>query len=187
MSGVIGYLISGYWIEIFGFEAPTWFILSCQIVCFLYLLVLPESRPKAPDAPRFLSFDSFKTMWRVFTKHRRNRGRKVLGLLMTCSGIVILAVLGIDGIITLYYLASPLCFSSVMIGYMYSYYTLALGSGAVILTSKQATRYLSEFKLAVLGALATIVSMVWLAFSRNRWMIYVGKFWKEFFITTLLR
>ena len=181
MSGVVGYLVSGYWIEEFGFEAPVWFILSCQVLCFLYLFLLPESRPKAPDAPNFFTCNSFRTMRSVFTKHRPGITRKVLYLLLASSGIFILTVLGIDGVITLYYLASPLCFSSVLIGYMYSCYTFAIATGAVTLTSSLITRFVSEFKLVVLGALAVTISMVWLAFSRYRWMIYICKLTKSYF------
>ena len=175
MAGVLGYMVSGFGIEFFGFIAPVWFILGCQVSCFLYLLILPESRPKVPDAPRFLSLHSFKSMWSVYSKPRSDGGRKVLSLLITSNGLMWLTILGIDGIITLFYLASPLCFSSVMIGYMYSYWTFVIGAGAVVFTLRPLLRRVGEFKMAIVGSLSTSLALGWLAFCDRRWMIYVGK------------
>ena len=95
IAGVAGYASSGYWIQADGFITPVWFSLVCHVVCFVYLLSVPKPRAKLTNAPRFLSCNSFKSMWSLTTKLRENGGRKILLLLIVGSGIVLVSVFGI--------------------------------------------------------------------------------------------
>ena len=171
IAGVAGYASSGYWSQAGGFIAPVWFSLVCHVVCFVYLLSVPKSRAKLTNAPRFLSCNSFKSMWSLTTKLRENGGRKILLLLIVGSGIVLVSIFGIEGVVALYYLASPLCLSSIIIGYMLGFYIFAIGVGALFFTSAPVGRCLGKFKRAVLGTLAGFLSLIWLAFCRYHWMI----------------
>lgn len=176
MSGVIGYIMSGYGIKMFGFIRPVWLILAFQIASFIYILLfVPESRPKIPDSPRFFSTHSFRNMWRVYSKPRNDSGRKLLNLLTLATGFLWMSYLGIDGIITLFYLASPLCFNSVWIGYLFSYWTFLMAVSAVLLTLKPFLRHVGEFKMSIIGTISLASSFVWLAFCDRHWMAFVGK------------
>ena len=176
ISGVFGYILSGYGSELFGFIPPVWLVLIFQIFSFLYIfLLVPESRPKVPDSPRFFSTHSFKNMWSVYRKPRSDEGRKLLSFITLCNGLLWMSFFGIDGIITLFYLASPLCFSSIMIGYLYSLWTFTGGVAAALLTLKPLLQRVGELKMAIIGIIAYEISLVWLAFSNRRWMAFVGK------------
>ena len=97
-------------------------------------------------------------------------------VLVSCAALLGTAFVGTDGAETLFLLGTPLCFSSAMIGYLLSFFSMVFAVGGPALTNKFVLRRLNEFTVLVVGLMCTALSFIWLAFSDRRWMIYVCKY-----------
>ena len=175
IASILGFILAGLAAESLGFLKPVWIVLASEVTCLLYIMVLPESRSKEPDSPAFFSIQSFKAMWSVYRKPRENGGRKLLILLTATSSLLLMAIIGIDSVMMLFYLATPLCFSSAIIGYVYSLLFFSVGLSAVIFTCKPFLRRVGELNMTYAGIFSASLSLGWLTFCDRRWMVYLGK------------
>ena len=175
VASVLGFILAGLAAENLGFRVPVWIVLVSEVACFLYIMILPESRSKVPDAPGFFSTQSFKAMWSVYRKPRKNGGRKLLILFTAINCLFWMAIIGVDTVMMLFYLATPLCFSSAIIGYVYSLLFFSMGFGAVIFTWKPFLRRVGEINMTYAGIVSTGLALGWLTFCDRRWMVYLGK------------
>ena len=79
LAFVVGFLISGLWIQYFGFAEPLWFTLGCQAAALLYfILLLPESRAKTEDSRKLFSLAGLRFVKNVIY-------RSVLCVLYKCT------------------------------------------------------------------------------------------------------
>ena len=174
LGGVISQVTSGLWIEKYGFIVPTYFILVCAVaagICAIFLV--PETRTLDPNIkPRFFSLTSIKECVQVFRKPREG-GRWNLILLVLCSGILTLTTLGLSGVITLFVLKSPLCWSPSLLGYFMAYRLLLLGLGAAV-GIKVLGKCFREVNVARIGMLTQIAGLVLFAFADRTWVVFLG-------------
>ena len=103
-------MTSGLWIDNVGFIPSAWFILSCFIFAGVWTLFCVPETPRSTNGvvPRFFSLENIKSFLTFFRKERES-GRRNLFLPLTCAGVVYLVTIGVDGVLTLFLLKSPLC------------------------------------------------------------------------------
>lgn len=174
LAGVISQLTSGLWIDNVGFIPSAWFILACFLLAGIWtLFCVPESRTTADNIPvRFFSTENIKSFFNFFRK-QREAGRKNLLLSMVCSGLFFLVTVGVDGVITLYILKSPLCWNATLIGYFFAFALFLRGFGSVA-GVKFFGRCFRELTVARFGMVSLALSMIMLAFSNRTWLVFVA-------------
>ena len=183
IGGMISQLTSGLWIENLGFIAPYWFIFVCLLMSVLYIIFfVPESRASSTRVDRKLiicklfSLSSIKRVWYVY-KYPRNGARRNLIIFTLCCGVVVLTTLGVSGVIVLFLLHSPLCFSAEKVGYFAAFRYFSQGLGAV-LGIKVLGRCINEVNIARVGIISLALSLLVFGFSKDEWLVFMGKYFQ---------
>ena len=174
MGGVVSQLSSGWCIETFGFEAPYWFIFACLLTSVLYaVFFVPESRTLRPQdqKQRLFSLSNAKAALHAYKDAPPIRRRSLI-LLTGCSGIVNIDLQGASGVITLFLLHSPLCFSPEMVGYYAALRLAIMGIGAAV-GIKVCGLFMRELNISRLGMLSLAAFLVYTGFSRSQ-LIFIG-------------
>lgn len=177
IGGMISQLTSGLWIEHLGFVAPYWFIFICLLASVVYIIFLvPESRASSSQhniIRKLFSLTSIKRVWHVY-KNPRDGARRNLIIFTLSSGIIVLTTLGVGGVIVLFLLHSPLCFSPEKVGYFSAFRYFSQGLGAV-LGIKLLGRCLNEVNIARVGILSLALSLIVFGFSKVEWLVFMCK------------
>ncbi|XP_048585472.1 proton-coupled folate transporter isoform X2 [Nematostella vectensis] len=176
-GAMVSQLTSGLWIEKYSFIIPYWFILSClSLSCILVIAIVPESRP--PDVIQnktaFCSCRSLQNVYKVYMTPREG-GRRNLFLLTLSSGVTNLILQGVAGVIVLFVLHTPLCFSPKLVGYLSALRYLSIGVGAV-LGIKVLGRWLSVINISRVGMLSTMASYILFGFSTKIFIVFLVPF-----------
>ncbi|XP_078357701.1 proton-coupled folate transporter-like [Oculina patagonica] len=175
MGGVLSQLTSGLWIHTFGYIAPTWLILACNIAAALTIIFLvPESHEPVTNVDnKFFDLKSLKTLVNVFKKKREAGSRKKL-LLLVCAGAVItLTTMGLGGVTALFVMRSPLCFSPKLLGYFLAYRMFISGVGGPI-GVKLLRKCFSEMVTGAISIVSQVGEMVLLAFATSNWLVFTA-------------
>ena len=182
-GGMISQLTSGLWIENLGFVVPYWFIFACLLMSVLYIIFfVPESRASSSTVDKkiiickLFSLSSIKRVWYVY-KYPRNGARRNLIIFTLCSGVIVLTTLGVGGVIVLFLLHSPLCFSAEKVGYLSAFRYFSHGVGAV-LGIKVLGRCLNEVNIARAGIISLALSLLVFGFSKVEWLVFMGKYFQ---------
>ena len=182
-GGMISQLTSGLWIENLGFVVPYWFIFACLLMSVLYIIFfVPESRASSSIVDKkiiickLFSLSSIKRVWYVY-KYPRNGARRNLIIFTLCSGVIVLTNLGVGGVIVLFLLHSPLCFSAEKVGYLSAFRYFSHGIGAV-LGIKVLGRCLNEVNIARAGIISLALSLLVFGFSKVEWLVFMGKYFQ---------
>lgn len=176
MGGVLSQLTSGLWIHTFGFIAPTWLILACQIAAILSAVFLvPEPRERMANKDnKFFDLKSLKALVNVFRK-KREGGRKSLLLLVCAGAVVTLTTIGLGGVTALFVMRSPLCFGPKLVGYFLAYRMFVSGVGGPF-GVKFLRRFFSEMTTSAISIVSQISEMVLLSFATRTWLVYTGRY-----------
>ena len=176
-GGMVSQLTSGLWIEHLGFIAPYWFILICLLISVLYVVFfVPESRAPSTEhksVRHLFSLTSIRRVWHVY-KNPRNGARRNLIIFTFSSAVTVLTTLGTSGVIVLFLLHSPLCFSPGEVGYYSAFRFFLTGLGAV-LGIKLLGVCLSEVNIIRVGLVSLAAALIMFGFSRTTWLVYMGK------------
>lgn len=176
IGGMISQLTSGLWIEKFGFVAPYWFIFGCLLASVVYvILFVPESRPSTSNGGtirKLFSLKSVKRVWYVY-KFPRNGARRNLIIFTLSTGVVVLTILGVSGVIVLFLLHSPLCFSAEKVGYYSAFRYLTSGIGAV-LGIKLLGKCFNEVNIARIGIISLASALLVFGFARKEWLVFLS-------------
>ena len=158
-----------------GFIPSAWFTLACFIFAGVWaLLCVPEiPRTTNDTAVRFFSTENIKSFINLF-RRQRNAGRKNLLLLLVCAGALSLVTIGVEGVMSLYVLKSPLCWSATLVGYYFSLTMFIHGVGSVA-GVKYFRRCFKELTVARIGMASLALSLFMLAFSDRTWLVFFGK------------
>ena len=170
-----GTITTGYMIKLYGFLISFLFSLAAYtlnaIFCATYV---KESVRPSSEPVRFFSVGHIRETIQIFTMDNgRNRRWKLLLLLF----MVILQStvdIGSSDVSTFFLLDSPLCFTSVLIGYYQSATWTVKAIGAVILM-KLLHSCFKDTGLIILGCIAGIAAQLLLAFSHDLFMVFMGK------------
>lgn len=176
MGGVLSQLTSGLWIHKFGFIAPTWLILACQIAAILsavFLVLEPRERMADKDN-KFFDLKNLKALVNVFRK-KREGGRKSLLLLVCAGAVVTLTTIGLGGVTALFVMRSPLCFGPKLVGYFLAYRMFVSGVGGTF-GVKFLRRFFSEMTTSAISIVSQISEMVLLSFATRTWLVYTGRY-----------
>lgn len=175
LGGMVAQLTSGLYIEKLGFIAPYWIIFGCHVAAILYaIFFVPESRAKSSvETGRLFSLENFKSSWRVYFEASGPRKRNLL-VLTFCAGITAIDVMGISGVVNLYTLHSPLCFSPEYVGYFLAFRQFMHGAGGVT-AIKVFGMCLSDVNICRIALLSYLGFLVWLGFSKTLLMVFIGK------------
>lgn len=175
-GGMVSQLTSGLWIEHLGFIAPYWFILICLLISVLYVVFfVPESRAPSTEyksVRHLFSLTSIRRVWHVY-KNPRNGARRNLIIFTFSSAVTVLTTLGTSGVIVLFLLHSPLCFSPGEVGYYSAFRFFLTGLGAV-LGIKLLGVCLSEVNIIRVGLVSLAAALIMFGFSRTTWLVYVA-------------
>ncbi|XP_061182235.1 proton-coupled folate transporter-like [Saccostrea echinata] len=175
-GGLLGTLSSGYLIQAFGFEVPSFISTLCILLSLLLFgFFLPESLP-----PEFKSrskniniCEKLKGVWEFYTSDKYGKGtqwRYVFSLLILIC--VELGVLGRSNVETLYQLNRPFCWSSVLLGWfmgirIVSSYIL----GAVLIRILQCC--VSVEFIALVGASSHMAAFILEAFAEESFELFL--------------
>ncbi|KAL9982405.1 hypothetical protein ACROYT_G004442 [Oculina patagonica] len=174
-GGMISQLTSGLWIENLGFVAPYWFIFFCLLSSVLYvILFVPESRAPTENKSirKLFSLSSVKRVWHVY-KNPRDGARRNLIIFTLASGVIVLTTMGVSGVVVLFLLHSPLCFSAEKVGYFSAFRFFVQGLGAV-LGIKLLGRCLNEVNIARVGIFSLALSLIVFGFSKVEWLVFMS-------------
>ena len=176
-GGMVSQLTSGLWIENLGFIPPYWFILVCLVSSVVYVVFfVRESRVSYSEHKslrKLFSLTSVKKVWHVY-KNPRNGARRNLIIFTLSSGVIVLTTIGVGGVIVLFVLHSPLCFSAEEVGYFSAFRFFMQGLGA-ILGIKLLGRCLNEVNIARAGIFSLAVALIVFGFSKTTWLVYMCK------------
>ncbi|XP_068746746.1 proton-coupled folate transporter-like isoform X2 [Montipora capricornis] len=174
LGGMVAKLSSGFWIENLGFSSPYWFILGCEIVAVIYaVFFVPESRCKSnEETGKLFSLDNFKSSWRVYAKAGGARKRNLV-VLTLCCGFFSLSVGGISGVLSLFMLHSPLCFSPEYIGCFVALWTFLEGVGGIV-TIKAFGMCFSKINVLRISLLSYLGLLVFFGFSTTVLMVFLS-------------
>lgn len=175
LGGMVAQLTSGLYIEKLGFIAPYWIIFGCYVAAMIYaIFFVPESRTKSRnEAGRLFSLENFKSSWKVYFQASGARKRNLV-ILTFSAGILAIAVMGINGVVNLYTLHSPLCFSPEYVGYFLAFRQFMHGAGGVT-AIKVFGMCLSDANVSRIAILSYIGFLVWLGFSKTLLMVFISK------------
>lgn len=123
-------------------------------------------------AVRFFSLENFKSFVN-FVRKEREAGRKNLLLLLACAGVVYLVTIGVESVMTLYILKSPLCWSPTLVGYYFAFTMFVHGVGSVA-GVEGFRRCFKELTVVRISMVSLILASVLLAFSDRTWMVFFG-------------
>jgi len=173
LGGMVAQLTSGLYIEKLGFIGPYWIIFGCHVAAILYaIFFVPESRAKSSvETGRLFSLENFKSSWRVYFEASGTRKRNLV-VLTFCAGITAIAVMGITGVVNLYTLHSPLCFSPEFVGYFLAFRQFMHGVGGVT-AIKVFGMCLSDANISRIAVVSYIGFLVWLGFSKTLLMVFI--------------
>lgn len=174
MGGVLSQLTSGLWIQKFGFIAPTWLILACQITSVLgAIFLVPEPHERVTNKDnKFFDLKSLKALVNVFRK-KREGGRKTLLLLVCAGAVVTLTTLGLGGVTALFVMRSPLCFGPKLVGYFLAYRMFVSGLGGPF-GVKFLRKFFSEMTTSAISVVSQIGEMMLLAFATRTWLVFTA-------------
>jgi len=177
-GGMVSQLTSGLWIENLGFIAPYWFSLACLLGSIFYVVFfVQESRASSTENQsirKLFSLTSIKRVWYVY-KNPRNGARRNLIIFTLSSAVIVLTTLGVGGVIVLFLLHSPLCFSAEEVGYFSGFRFFVQGLGAV-LGIKLLGRCVNEVNIVRAGIFSLAVALIVFGFSRTAWLVYMCKY-----------
>ncbi|KAJ7383109.1 hypothetical protein OS493_030639 [Desmophyllum pertusum] len=174
LGGMVAQLTSGLLIEKLGFIAPYWIIFGCHVAAMLYaIFFVPESRVKSStETGRLFSMENFKSPWRVYLKATGHIKRNLV-VLTFCTGILSIAVLGINGVVNLFTLHSPLCFSPEYVGYFLAFRQFMHGVGGVT-AIKVFGMCMSDANISRIALVSYIGFLVCLGFSTTLLMVFIS-------------
>ena len=134
LGGTIAQATSGLWVEHLGYAAPYWFLFACQLCTFLYITFsLPESHEKLPCGTKACySCRDLQLLAGVVFKHRNDRGRVKILLLLATSFLSLLPVGVLNQLVILYAKDFPLCWRADLIGYFLACLFFGRAVGAVV-------------------------------------------------------
>ena len=100
-----------------------------------------------------------------------------LYLLLLADGLSVLVSDGSPTIMYLYFLGTPLCWSTSIIGYFFglSYFCMILGA-TIVLTVFTTFFHMRDTTIVLLGILSFIAEFVYLAFVTSTWSMFLGIF-----------
>ena len=168
-------IATGYVIKIYGF------LISClcslagytlnAIFCVTYV---KESVKPSSEPVRFFSVGHIRETIQIFTVDKGSNRRWRLIVLLFMVILPSTVDIGSSDVKTFFLLDSPLCFTSVLLGYYESATTAVKAIGAVILM-KLLHSCFKDTGLIILGCLAGIAAQLFLAFSHDLFMVFMGK------------
>ena len=176
LGGMVAQLTSGLWIEKLGFITPYWIIFGCHMAAVLYaIFFVPESRAKSSENPgRLFSLQNLKSSWKVYGKATGSKKRNLV-VLTFCNGVLAIAVMGINGVVNLYTLHSPLCFSPTLVGYFLAFRQFMHGVGGVT-AIKVLGMCLPDAVVSRIAILSYTGFLIFLGFSANEFMVFMGEY-----------
>ena len=103
----------------------------------------------------------------------KKRGEKKPDNFFTLSTrVVVLTILGVSGVIVLFLLHSPLCFSAEKVGYYSAFRYLTSGIGAV-LGIKLLGKCFNEVNIARIGIISLASALLVFGFARKEWLVFL--------------
>ena len=141
------------------------------IFCVTYV---KESVKPSSEPVRFFSVGHIRETIQIFTVDKGSNRRWKLIVLLFMVILPSTVDIGSSDVKTFFLLDSPLCFTSVLLGYYESATTAVKAIGAVILM-KLLHSCFKDTGLIILGCLAGIAAQLFLAFSHDLFMVFMGK------------
>lgn len=174
LGGMVAQISSGLWIEKLGFVAPYWFIFGCHMVSMFYaIFFVPESRRKCvEERGRLFSLDNFKSAWRVYSKAVGTKRRNLIVLTLS-TGILAIPVMSTSGVVNLYTLHTPLCFSPEYVGYFSAFRNSIHGVGGVV-TIKVFGMCFSDVNVVRIAMLSYLGFLVFFGFTNTLLMVFLS-------------
>ena len=175
-GGTVVQLVSGPWIERLGFIAPYWFIFGCLLSAIIYAVVfVPESRVRCTSKRKQLfSLDNFTSSFLVYKDAVGNIRRNLI-LLTVSTGVLSITITSLSGVINLFTLHSPLCFSPDFVGYFSGFRQFIHGAGAVT-TIKLLGVFLSDANVSRIAIVSYLGFLVYLAFATTPLMVFTSEY-----------
>ncbi|XP_068743475.1 proton-coupled folate transporter-like [Montipora capricornis] len=174
-AGFLSQLTSGLWIERFGFIAPAWLIFACFTASALWVIFLvPENYAQVSNEKnKFFDLQHLKRLVNVFKVPRPGGSRRILLLLLLTGVIATLTEEGMGGVVILYIIKTPLCFSPSLVGYFLAYALLTPGIGGAVGVKLFGT-FFSEKITGGIGLVSQIIEMTLLSFATRTWLVFLA-------------
>ncbi|XP_018583387.1 proton-coupled folate transporter [Scleropages formosus] len=189
IGGTLGFFISGFLLQGFGFTPAFGVYCGCHILALLYILLwlrnpeprgksvcLPqassevEHRAEAPPKPSLLMYA--KLTFRAVAKKRAGQEKLKLHLLILCTFLNNTVAVGDQAILLLFLMYEPRAFTTELYGIFTSARMMLLGIFLIGLFP-WLLRCVGEITLAKISAIFRGASYILLALSINTWMVFL--------------
>ena len=174
MVGSMANIGMGYYIKASGFYYPFFLLVALNLLNLVYAIIgIPDTRRLKPDTKLF-TFERLTSSFRVIHKPSLPKTRwKIITFLLvfSISGALLSSRRGIQ---TLFVLNSPLCWSSVLIGYYNAYSSVLMNLGNIVIILLL-LRHIQEVGVVIVGCVSGALSLLLLSVSVTTWMVFLGK------------
>ncbi len=173
LVGSIANIGMGYYIQNHGFYYPFFLLIGLNLINLVYTVVgIPEIREFKPGI-KLLTFEHLTKSFQVIYKPSVSKWKIIIFVFaFNVSGTLLSSRRNLE---TLFVLNSPLCWSSVLIGYYNAYSSVVLNTGNFVFTFLL-LQYLGEVGLVILGCVSGALGLLWFSVSVKTWMIFLSNF-----------
>ncbi|OQR80013.1 proton-coupled folate transporter-like [Tropilaelaps mercedesae] len=178
-GGALGFYIVGFMVPRAGFIATFSLELSIHLIILLYIIIVirePERiRQHELSTTSVMSLHHVLSMARTITRPRENNYRSTLILLLFTSLMLSYGMASTTYIMQMFLKEPPLAWDSSH----YSYYhglLIAVQGCAIVIGLPICLRFfrMKDSTSGLLGALSRLVGLMWLAISKQSWMVYLS-------------
>ena len=176
ISNAISQICLGYVIKYVGFLYAFIIMLGLTILNLLYIMCfVRESRRVSGDFNPTTICDRAKEIINVWMANDGNGRRGSMFIILTSLLFFSTSLFGTFSGQALFLLDSPLCWTSVMLGYYSATYSTVNNLGQLLMLVVGLKR-LGEVGLCGAGTLSAVAGLVILGLSKESWMVYLGAF-----------
>ena len=181
-TAAIGSVTVGFLIDIMGYFYPYIFCLVGKLVTLLYaVFFIPETVRKAPNESSKTLRQIWKNIKNGIKLHIVDNGtRRCMKINILLLTYLMAGVISTFSIMTLFELNTPLCWSSVLIGY-FGAASDVIKCIAMVVAAFVLKRWFSEKWLAALGLLSCVCHDVYMAFVVSTLMMFFCKYCSHIF------
>lgn len=164
-------LASGYLITYSGYKSTLVVVVVIFVVTFIYATTLRET-VKSDITQPFFRLRYLKSVYQLYTTDNHLRRCK-LALVLSLLYLTCIAEFGASDVLTLTLLNSPLCWTSIQIGYFFAASCVLRSSGGIV-TTELLSPYMTDISFVTMACASGILYNIVLASARDIVQVYLG-------------
>ncbi|XP_043910813.1 proton-coupled folate transporter [Protopterus annectens] len=172
VAGMLANIIGGQWRKTQGYLNPFWLAFAVNIAAIFYSVFCVKESVVSARTAKLFTTEHYRSLFRLYSTPGEDGRRMKLWLLSLCFFVVVTAHFGMKDVVVIYELASPLCWTSELIGYGSAMEHLSYLSSLLGLRGLQMC--LEDTWVAEIGLLSSIVGLVVFSFATTTALMFTG-------------